>query len=414
MTRPLCLLLILLLAACAGEAPAPPEEDDDAGGIDQEALERLRALPYVDHAAELPENAEVGVTVLDRERAQPGLTLYTNAKDCSTKLIELDGTVLHSWSRRPCYRWDNNVLLPDGDLLVTGRSQRGPDARYLLRASWDGGEVWNVPLDVHHDVEQTPDGRILALAHRMRQIEELHPSIPVRDHLLVLLSADGEVLEERSLWDLTQTAPEILEVTPRKPRNFEGSQEIDIFHSNSGEWMRQPHLAGTHPIYGENTVLISIRNQDTLIIVDWKEEKLLWAWGRGEIVGPHDATLLPSGNILLFDNGLGRKWSRVIELDPVKREIVWEYRAPEPTDFYTASRGASQRLANGNTLITESDSGHAFEVTSDGEIVWGFLNPDVSDKREPHVIVRMRRLEGLDEAELLGRLERGEPLPLVD
>ena len=42
-----------------------------------------------------------------------------------------------------------------------------------------------------------------------------------------------------------------------------------------------------------------------------------------------------------------------------------------------------QRLANGNTLITESVNGRAFEVTADGRIVWEFLAPHLNarDKR---------------------------------
>jgi len=151
-----------------------------------------------------------------------------------------------------------------------------------------------------------------------------------------------------------------------------------------------------------------------VVIIDWATSRLLWAWGRGEILGPHDATMLPDGHILLFDNGLGREWSRVIELDPVERKIVWEYRASDPESFYTPSRGSNQRLANGNTLITESDSGRAFEVTRDGRIVWEFINPDVTEAREPGVIVRMRRLEDLDGAALLERVGSGEPLPLTD
>ena len=60
---------------------------------------------------------------------------------------------------------------------------------------------------------------------------------------------------------------------------------------------------------------------------DWKTKRIVWSWGQDEISGPHDATLLANGNVLLFDNGLGRDWSRVIEVDPFTREIVWEYRA---------------------------------------------------------------------------------------
>ena len=61
----------------------------------------------------------------------------------------------------------------------------------------------------------------------------------------------------------------------------------------------------------EDAILVCVRNQDLLAIVDWSEKRLLWAWGPGELSGPHDATLLPNGNVLAFDNGLGRDWSRV-------------------------------------------------------------------------------------------------------
>jgi hypothetical protein len=40
-------------------------------------------------------------------------------------------------------------------------------------------------------------------------------------------------------------------------------------------------------------------------------------------------------------------------------------------------RGGVQRLPNGNTLITESDPGYAFEVTPEGETVWKWANPEV-------------------------------------
>ena len=67
----------------------------------------------------------------------------------------------------------------------------------------------------------------------------------------------------------------------------------------------------------------------------------MWARGQGEISGPHDATL----------------------------------------------------LANGNTLITNSDSGQVFEVTSDGKIVWEFINSHLDGEGRPATIVRMKRYD---------------------
>ena len=37
--------------------------------------------------------------------------------------------------------------------------------------------------------------------------------------------------------------------------------------------------------------------------------------------------------------------------------------------------GSAQRLPNGNTLIAESSFGRFFEVTTEGEIVWEYVNP---------------------------------------
>jgi DNA-binding beta-propeller fold protein YncE len=132
-----------------------------------------------------------------------------------------------------------------------------------------------------------------------------------------------------------------------------------------------------------------------VVIFDWKQRKLLFAWGPGEILGPHDATVLPDGHLLLFDNGLGRGWSRVVELDPITKTVVWEYRDPDPTRFYTLSRGAAQRLRSGNTLVTNSGSGMIFEVTPSGEKVFEYRNTERSDDRRPSVIVRARRLREL-------------------
>ena len=416
--RPWAVLLILLLAgACAGNAPDPAQAERDkpkTGEIDPYELERLRSLGYVSVGAPLQEDAEVGVLKFDRELAQPGLNLFTNSHFCSTQLIDMAGTVLHEWSYDPCFRWGNAVVLPQGDLLVVGRtphdrsiSEEALAARYIMRMGWNGDIRWQRRISVHHDVELAPDGRILTLTFKLVQMPDIHPTVPVRDHLLVMLSPEGEVLEEVSMWELLHSAPDLLTVEIPRPRKFDGARELDVFHSNSIEWMRRRELIGTDSIFGANHVLFCLRNQDTLAIVDWNTKKLVWAWGKGELSGPHDATMLPNGNILAFDNGLGRAWSRVVEVDPIARKIVWDYRAPDPESFYTATRGANHRLGNGNTLITESDNGRAFEVTPDGKIVWEFLNPNLTEKREPSVIVRMRRFDGIDFSEFKLRVDQG-------
>src|SRR5262245_11075857 len=233
-----------------GAGSSPSASAAPAPDVDPQAVERLRALGYVDHGEPLAPEAPIGVVHFDRERSAPGINFFTETKSCTSSLMDLEGRVLHSWSHRPCYRWDNTVLLPDGDLLVTGRlfDARSPadaeDARYLMRLGWDGSIRWQKRLAVHHDVELTPDGRVLVLAHRLRQIPEIHPTLPVRDNLLVLLSADGAALGELSLWDALSASETILPIQRVDPVRFEGQLEIDLFHANAVEWIRPPSGLG--------------------------------------------------------------------------------------------------------------------------------------------------------------------------
>ena len=295
---------------------------------------------------------------------------------------------------------DNAVLFENGDLLALHRgpgdgTARGDAAsRELVRFDWAGKVLWRSRLPVHHDVDRRPDGVLVTLSSEHRVIPEIDPVVPTKDHLVVLLDAGGAVLEQYSMLRLLQSAPQRFRLAKVRAQIKLGQREIDLLHSNSIEWMRDERLASEDPLYALSNFLICVRHQDSVAIVDWDRKQLLWAWGRGELSGPHDATLLPDGNVLVFDNGLARGWSRVVEVDPRSDEIVWEYRAEKPEDFYSRAQGAAQRLPNGNTLITDSDSGLLFEVTPEGEIVWEYRNTNRNEKGQRIVIARARRLQG--------------------
>jgi len=98
-----------------------------------------------------------------------------------------------------------------------------------------------------------------------------------------------------------------------------------------------------------------------------------------------------AGNILIYNNGIGRGYSTVDEIAPPvdasgnysiasgtaygPTSALWTYTGTPPTSFYSAEISGAQRLPNGNTLITEGIKGNLFEVTSAGETVWRYVNP---------------------------------------
>jgi hypothetical protein len=164
--------------------------------------------------------------------------------------------------------------------------------------------------------------------------------------------------------------------------------EGDYFHTNSIDLL-EPAAAGALMPGARQPVLLSMRELGAIGILDLAEERFGWAL-RGAWVGQHDPDLLANGNLLLFDNyghyGAGGI-SRVIEFDPRSLGIVWQYTGDDAHPFYSGVRSAQQRLANGNTLITESEGGRLFEVAPDGEIVWEYLNPVRGGEAGEHVAV---------------------------
>lgn len=400
LTRPLIAVLITACATGCERDGRSSESQPAAQESPSDRIDQLRALPYVGYVEGSEDDERSGVVTFDRERSCPGYNLYSVYRQASAYLIDADGNVVQSWRDPEGHHWGRCELLPDGDLLVPGADAADDQveavsdtSRYLLRLSWDGEVIWKKKISAHHDVEVTPAGRILTLTIEHRFESKISRQVPVRDNMLTLLSDDGLVLEERSLYKVLDSNAMIFTFQKVKPKGRPAVRPADLIHANSVEWMRHRHLEDKHGIYGSGNVLVCTRNQDTIAIINWETGKLVWAWGQGELSGPHDATVLESGNILLFDNGLGRDWSRVIELDPLANNIVWEYRAPEPTDFYTTTLGANQRLPNGNTLITSSDQGHVFEVTAEGEIVWEYFAPHFNEEGERATVVRTDRYE---------------------
>ena len=95
-------------------------------------------------------------------------------------------------------------------------------------------------------------------------------------------------------------------------------------------------------------------------------------------------------SISAFDNGIDRGQSRVVEVDPRSGTIVWQYPGDDGVAFSTKTRGTTQRLDNGNTLIVESNAGKAFEITPAVDVVWEYHTPMESAEKRP-VIITLRR-----------------------
>ncbi len=393
--------LLSVGAACSEDEPAeqpiaPDEEapanaaapaQEPAPSVPTATAQALEALGYVPSApTDNPD--ERGVTAV-AEDASHGLNLYSSRRRASALLTDMEGEVLHRWEDPEHDKsWMHVEPLPGGELLVITKD------RDVSKLAWDSTRIWRQELRAHHDLAVRGDGRLLVLVRDRREHTWEGREIPVLADAIAILSPDGEVERRVELLPLlgdlipAQRLARIGERLADTPvaRLVRPGGAADVFHTNSIELLTVD-IPGVAPA---GSILLSSRSLDRIVIVDAGMTRVLWTWGRGELQRQHDAKQLDDGRILVFDNGPHRGHSRVIEVDPVAGEIVWSYETP---DLFSRLRGGAQKLANGNILVTESDRGHALEVTRGGEIVWEFWNPDVRGGPAPErgVIYRLNR-----------------------
>jgi len=385
--------------------PAGSEDEDR-----KSRLERLRSVPYTARTAPSQDSLLAGVVLHDPGRAYPGYNLYCSRTTPYAHLFDMGGEIVHSWTYAGADTaiWEHAVMLRNGDLLVIRKMSS------LIRLDWDSNLLWETPMEVHHEITPLPDGTIYTIARGIKE----HRGFTTRFPSIVRLSADGRVLERWSTYDhledikagfdqrsfmdtilddiLGRGDSTLADNVIRQPGLFrlKATREYyDYLHLNTITRIPETSLSGIDARFMPGNLLICFRNVNQIGILTGADKHVLWSWGEGELQWPHHPTMLDNGNILIFDNGVQRHYSRVIELEPLSEEIVWEYKADPPLSFFTSQRGSAQRLPNGNTLICDGNGGRAFEVDASGRTVWEWFNPDIEKGRREQVYRITRLLE---------------------
>ena len=406
------LALALLVWACAGQEGAAVQDADTAA--------QLEALGYLEWVEGEDDLSQTGV-IQSEPGAAEGLTLYKSRPAPEAHLIDRDGVVLHSWRAPPLeitdwrslaarfYRrgnkvsWDHIEVQPGGDLLAIVKD------RHIERIGWDSSLRWRTPIPAHHDLYVAPDGSILTFTQRMGELDTPEGPVAIVDNAIALLSAEGQLLREISLASLLADrvpAQRIAEIRGAEAGSIEMSAKRlldrrDVFHANSLEL-----LPRSVPGLGRaGQALISVRELDLVAVLDLDSLELVWEWGPGELQRQHHPSLLPSGNVLIFDNGAARGYSRILEVEPSSGEIAWQYTASPRQAFFSKTRGSVQWLPGDHFLVADSNRGRAFEINRAGRILWEFLNPDIDPfKHKRGAFYRIERLSP----------ERVAALPLED
>lgn len=327
-------------------------------------------------------------------RAYEGVTLVPSFVDDSValKLVDMEGESIHDWKvslsriwpdtddymHGPRHDWevqiDDAVLFPNGDVVFM-LSHIG-----LARMDRCGQIKWKTSprYGVHHSVFLAESGNLWATGARVTNDtgDLANFSPPVEEETLIEVSPDGEVLREISILDvlLESDLQAVLLNGPELTRE----DGWDVTHINDVEVLGSEDAAA-FPGFSAGDIMVSARTPSLIAVIDGDTEAVKW-----HQVGPyfrqHDPDFTPDGTITLFDNrsdnaeGTLYGGSRVLEIDPVTRDVTVVFAGTPDNPFYSEVQSAHQWLPNGNLLMTESDQGRLLEVDASGDVVWEYVD----------------------------------------
>ena len=340
-----------------------------------------------------PKKKEVrkeGVLVYKPAKCFNGFTLFcTSYEDPSlTKdgrgeiyLINMEGKPVHIWHVKTALQ-SFCRLLPNGDLLYPTRDRSNIKRSGLRRLDPFSKVLWYYHCRIDHDYQVLENGNIMIHTITDYMWPELGNELK-RNPYIIEITLDKELVWE---WHGEKHLGELKTLLSQEQWRFiearvKNKFAFDWAHNNTCQIIppnatyEKEKAAGGPVRFKPGNIIFSYRSLDVIGAIDRQTAKIVWAWGPGVLDGQHKPHMLENGHILIFDNGTLRGYSRVIEMDPLTDQIVWQYTSKPKEKFLSRYISGAQRLPNGNTLICEGGKRHLFEVTPQGQIVWDFYNP---------------------------------------
>jgi hypothetical protein len=367
-----------------------------------------------------------GTTRYDPASAYNSFVLFTGG-DNVAYLIDMNGNPVRQWKNAellatlldPAFTSGKrghvlvalSMATAAGTDLVPGVP--GRTTQTIGELDWDGNVVWTFGARApgglarqHHDWARLPNGNTLVLSNLVRAIAGFKQP-RLLDDVIYEVNQAGEIVWT---WMAGDHLDE-LGFTPEQLELVRNSSDPDYLHVNSmrpigpNRWFS----AGDQRFHPDN-VIIGSRNANLVSIIDRRTGTVVWSLGpthRSEpprdrhvprpvdrVSGQHDPHIISdslpgAGNLLVFDNEGPAGYpnlplaviggSRVLEIDPVRKVIVWQYSGEDSGSpgwsFRSTHISNARRLPNGNTFINEGQKGRMFQVTPEGDIVWEYVNP---------------------------------------
>lgn len=261
----------------------------------------------------------------------------------------------------------------------------------------DSGNAKDEKTLIHHDLVELPNKDILATVSDGSKYKE--------DVMVQISHKTGKVVK---VIDLKKILPSSMY------KNYKAGSDgkVDWFHQNSVDYDES-----------DNSIIISGRNQDMIMKLDYKTNKIIWIYSgkkksswpkkyRSKVLTPTKGTSITGGqhglylldkgknyeDVILYDNNIdvtngdkktSGKYSQAVQyhIDTKNMTIdqTWSYGKDLGKANFTSIIGYAERESNGNTLVDfgykkNGAESNIIEVDSDGNQVFNVTIENAASK----------------------------------
>ncbi len=391
----------------------------------------------------------MGVFINDTAKIFKGYTLFAPKQYTKTYLINNKGEKVHEWSASTYAPGQAVYLLENGHLLRTCMIQGnlgtgGGEGGRIEEYSWNDSLVWSMNYSTttymqHHDIKKLPNGNIIMLVVEKKMMADIEAAgfdttkfqSDVQLHGFMLPDAvveiqptypsGGTVVWSWHVWDHLIQTHDASKLNYGVPSSHPELIDVAGDHKILPAFWNHMNAIDYNPALDQ--IAMSVRGNSEVWIIDHstttaqsaghtggvhgKGGDLLYRWGNpicyslgtaadDKYYQQHDVEWIKTGcpgagNLLCFNNGLGRNYSSIDEITPPvdgsgnytfvsgtpfgPTALAWTYVANPPASLFAHDISGAQRLPNGNTIICAGPNGNLYEVTAAGDVAWHYICP---------------------------------------
>lgn len=380
--------------------------------VSEEALTLSKIHPK--HFLQPARYEGAGVTVNDVSNGEDELILLSGFFDKTNqlRLIRRDGTVIARWLVRfskifpdvshilkpPKTDWNIDIhgalALPDGSVVFNF------EYGGLVKLDYCGRIVWTLAHETHHSVEVAEGGGFWVPGRRSFPKESESPfppfETPFVDDTIMRISDDGKIIKEISVAKLFYDNDLGALLTATGDEFLTGMLwDREIVHLNKIEEL-PTSISEDFDMLDPGDLILSIRKQNLVLIVNPNSGVIKW-WRIGPWLRQHDPEFKKGGKLILFNNNSYRtsfggdisndtshlsipRSSNILEIDVNTGAHKIIYGSKTGQEMLSVLRGKLELTPNGGLLITEFEGGRVFEINSEGQVIWEYINRYDSDE----------------------------------